>query len=212
MKYVCRFFQRINIFRGGKWKAFLNTSPLHLVNKISLRLFPKCHLLSQQSSSHTYGTQRRHVRRRSHDPTRLPIIFWFPHTCHLSMRLEPSAGRAMRPDWGRQKGISHRRFAAVSPSLWCHGADVSRAWFFSLQPGQDKEHQTSRLIPPRARQRGNEAGSLDNGLHRITTRSARKSAAWCHRFEFLFRVRASRFGIYETDKQTQQLGEGATRN
>lgn len=74
-----------------------------------------------------------------------PIIFWFPQMCHLSVRLQSSAGRAIRPDCGRQKGIRHRRFAAVSRSLWCHGADVSEAWFSSLQPEQDRQYQ-GRLI------------------------------------------------------------------
>lgn len=57
------------------------------------------------------------------------IISWFPHMCHLSVQLESSAGRAIRPDCRRQKGISHRLFAAVSRSLRCHGADVTEAWF-----------------------------------------------------------------------------------
>lgn len=74
------------------------------------------------------------MRRRSHEPSRLPIIFWFPQMCHLSVRLQMSAGRTTRPDCRRQKGIRQRRLAAASPSPRCHGADVTEAWFFSLQP------------------------------------------------------------------------------
>lgn len=68
-----------------------------------------------------------------------PIIFWFPHMCHLSVQLQSSAGRTIWPDCGRQKGISHHQFAAVSQSHRCHGADVTEAWFFSLQREKDTE-------------------------------------------------------------------------
>lgn len=62
-----------------------------------------------------------------------PIIFWFPQMCHLSVQLQMSAGRTTRPDCRRQKGIRQRRSAAASRSPRCHGADVTEAWFFSLQ-------------------------------------------------------------------------------
>lgn len=70
-----------------------------------------------------------------------PIIFWFPQMCHLSVQLQSSAGQTIRPDCRRQKGIRHRRFAAASRSLRCHRADMTEAWFFSLQREKDRRRR-----------------------------------------------------------------------
>ncbi|CAJ1087689.1 Hypothetical predicted protein [Xyrichtys novacula] len=60
---------------------------------------------------------RRRVRCRSHDPSRLPIIFWFPRTCHLSERLHSSSGRTPCPDCQDKKAAVTSGFAAASRSL-----------------------------------------------------------------------------------------------
>lgn len=74
-----------------------------------------------------------------------PIIFWFPQMCHLSVQLQSSAGQTIRPDCRRQKGSRHRRFAAASRSLRCHGTDVTEAWFFSLQREKDRRRRRQRI-------------------------------------------------------------------
>lgn len=87
------------------------------------------------------------MRCRSHDPTRLSHRLLLPTDVSPVDAITAFGGKEDRPDCGRQKGISHRRFVVASPSLRCHGADVSRAWFFAPQPEEDKDDQTSRLIP-----------------------------------------------------------------
>lgn len=67
-----------------------------------------------------------------------PIIFWFPHMCHLSVQLCSSGVRTIGPDCRRQKGIRHRRPATASPSLRCHRADVSAAWSLRLEDGENQ--------------------------------------------------------------------------
>ncbi len=102
--------------------------------------------MSHWNPSHTYSTQGGMWGAGHMIQIVSPIIFWFPQMCHLSVQLHLSAGQMIRPDCGRQKGIRHGRFVAVSQSLWCHGADVTEAWFFSLQPEQDREDQRWFII------------------------------------------------------------------
>ncbi len=92
--------------------------------------------------------------------------------CHLSVQLHSSAGQTMRPDCGRQKGSRHGRFAAVSRSLWCHGADVTEAWFFSLQPEQDREDQRWLIIHSSIQVDPTESENTHKVFGKVTTTSS----------------------------------------
>lgn len=119
-------------------------SPQNLVNKISLRLFPKCHLLSQQSSSHTYGTQRRHVRHRSHDRTRLPH--------HLLVPTYVSPVDAIRAVRGARRCIlteEDKKASVINGLPLCHGhSDVTETTW--VEPGSSAcgQEKTKRIRRP----------------------------------------------------------------